>query len=357
MYKSAFITSVITIFILVQSFIYLPLQTRVEEKNIAFKGKAPSIIAIDNNVYVTYASGDSILFCFSADGGEIFSIPIPVAVLPQLSLGGGRGPQIVSARDKLIIAAADTKGNIYTFIKKKNANVWEKGGRINDVAEVAKEAFVSLASNNKGEVYAVWLDLRGDKKNKIAGAISSDAGKTWSKNRIIYKSPDGTVCECCKPSIAIKNQLVVLMFRNWLKGNRDLYLIKSADGGVNFGKAQKLGEGSWKLNGCPMDGGDILINNDNTISTVWRRLGNVYSCDAGKKEEMIAVGKQCVMTGNQNNRFIAFINEGKVYCIRPDGTRVELGNGSYPQLATTGETTGICAWEQDGKVLYALLNK
>lgn len=45
-------------------------------------------------------------------------------------------------------------------------------------------------------------------------------------------------------------------------------------------------------------------------------------CEAGKKEVMIAMGKQCVMTGNRGNRFIAFINEGKVYCIMPDGTRV-----------------------------------
>lgn len=356
MYKTYLIISVLAIFALMQSFIHFPVQNRIEIKGIAFNGKAPSIIAEGNNVYMTYTSGDSILFCFSSDKGENFSNPALVAFLPQLSLGGGRGPQIVSFGSQLIIAAADTKGNIYTFIKKKNAKSWEKGGRINDTPDIAKEAFVSLASNTNGEVYAVWLDLRGNRKNKIAGAISRDAGKTWSGNRIIYMSPDSTVCECCKPNVAMKKQIVTVMFRNWLKGNRDMYIIQSDDGGINFGKAQKLGEGSWKLNACPMDGGGLIINNDNTIQTVWRRQGNIYICETDKKEEMIGAGKQCVIAGNRANSFIAYVNEGKIYCRKPDGTRIELGNGNYPQLAVTGATSALCAWEYNNKVYYVLVN-
>ena len=86
---------------------------------------------------------------------------------------------------------------------------------------------------------------------------------------MIYSSPDTTVCECCKPSVAMKGNKVYVMFRNWLNGNRDLHIIQSNDGGINFGKAQKLGEGSWKLKGCPMDGGGVIINTDNSILTVF----------------------------------------------------------------------------------------
>jgi len=357
MFKTAFILPGIVIMTLVQSFIHFPVQTSVVEKSLGFVGKAPSIIADDYSIYMTYALGDSILYCFSADKGNVFSAPETVSVLPNLSLGGGRGPQIVSARGQLIIAAADTKGNIYTFIKKKNAINWEKGGRINDVAGVAKEAFVSLASNNTGEVYAVWLDLRADKKNKIVGASSRDAGRTWSKNKIIYRSPGGTVCECCKPSVAMKNQLVVVMFRNWLMGNRDMYIIQSGDGGVNFGNALKLGDDSWKLNACPMDGGGLVLNNDNSINTVWRRQDNIYASDAVNEEEMLCVGKQCAIAGNKDNRFIAFVNNGKIYCRKPGGITDEIGSGSYPQLAALGTATAVCAWEYLGKVYYALLTK
>ena len=54
----------------------------------------------------------------------------------------------------------------------------------------------------KGALFAAWLDKRG-KGTQLYGARSTDGGATWSKNIPIYKSPEGTICECCHPSIAI----------------------------------------------------------------------------------------------------------------------------------------------------------
>ena len=320
-------------------------------------GAAPSLAADDNKVYMVYASGDTILFRYSDNKGKSFSAPMQVIILQQLSTGGGRGPQIAITKDKLIIAAADKTGNLYSFIKNKNEEQWGKGRRINDVPGVAKEAFVSLASNDNGEVYAVWLDLRNNKKNKIAGAKSFDGGKTWSKNKIVYASPAGTVCECCRPSVEIKDKMVVIMFRNWLNGNRDIFIITSIDGGLTFDKAKQVGDGNWKLNACPMDGGGFVIKNANTISTVWRREGDIYTCEAGKKENKIAIGKQVTIAGNNNNNFISFVNDGKVYCIKPGGSMVELGSGSYPRLVLANEETAVCAWQQDKQVNYAMISK
>lgn len=48
-----------------------------------------------------------------------------------------------------------------------------------------------------------------------------------------------------------------------------------SDGGASFGKAQKLGEGSWKLNGCPMDGGGLAIDENGDVQTVWRRKNTI----------------------------------------------------------------------------------
>jgi hypothetical protein len=355
MQKNIFILFGIIVVFFTQSYVNIP-DSYLPGRNIAgINGRAPSLYAESKNVYMTFASGDSILYCQSSDNGKNFSAPLFVAALPKLGVGGGRGPQILSLNGQLVIAAADNTGNIYSFTKKLNAANWERGKAINDVPEVAKEGFVSLAGNNKGEVYAVWMDLRGNNKNKIAGASSKDGGRTWSKNRVIYQSPDSSVCECCKPSVVMRGERVVVMFRNWLNGNRDMYIIQSDDGGKNFGNAQKLGDGSWKLNACPMDGGGLVINNNN-IQTIWRRQGNIYSCEAGKKEEMIATGKQCVIAGNDGKNFVAFVNDGKVYCRRPSGTRVELGSGGYPQVVAISVAVAFCAWEQDRKIYYSLLN-
>jgi hypothetical protein len=95
----------------------------------------------------------------------------------------------------------------------------------------------------------LWLDLRSNEKNKIAGVLSTDGGRHWQKNKIIYQSPSGTVCECCKPSVSFTRSGINVMFRNNYNGNRDLYIMHSANGD-DFDKPQKLGQGNWKLNAC-----------------------------------------------------------------------------------------------------------
>lgn len=104
---------------------------------------------------------------------------------------------------------------------------------------------------------------------------------------------------------------------------------RSASGSNNLSgiKIRISGEGNWKPNGCPMDGGGLVINRDNSIQTIWRRQGNIFSCEAGNKEERMAAGKQCVIAGNKGSNYIAFMNDGKVYSLKPDKTRVESGRG------------------------------
>lgn len=322
------------------------------EKEVAH-GVAPSLTFAESQVHMVFSTGDSILYCFSTNQGESFSKPLFAGFVPNLSVGGGRGPQIISANGHLLIAVASTEGNLYTFTKKDKSSLWKEGARINDTSEIAKEAFVSLSSNRNGDVYAVWLDLRYDNKNKIVGAKSLDGGQTWSKNKIIYRSPDSTVCECCRPSVVMKDETVVVMFRNWLKGNRDMHVITSTDGGSHFGEAVKAGDGSWKLNGCPMDGGALIIDSDNTIHTVWRRQQEIFIWTKGKKEQSVTQGRQCVIAGDKGKHYIAFVDEGKIYCRKPDGNKVELGRGSYPDIVKTDLGSVVCAWEVGGRIYTA----
>jgi hypothetical protein len=259
----------------------------------SMNGKAPSIFCSNGVVHLTFASGDSILYCSSSDNGRRFSLPYFVGSVKKMAVVGGRGPQIAGNKDQLVIAVANEAGNIYSYTKSGKA--WISNGSINDVPDIAKEGFVSLAANESGKFYAVWLDLRNDNQNKIAGSVSTDAGKTWSVNKIIYRSPDLSVCECCKPSVVMKNDHVAVMFRNWIDGNRDLYLIQSKDGGNNFSEAEKLGKGSWALKGCPMDGGGLIFDKDDHLQTVWRREEKIFSSGAGEVEKEIGKGKGCTI--------------------------------------------------------------
>ena len=200
-------------------------------------GQMPNM-AKDNagRLHLVYGIGDSIMYTYSSDNGHSFSSPSVVAVLPELFSFATRGPQI-SATDKGVVVTACTSiGNIYSYYKENEG--WKQGARVNDVDTVAKEGLMALSADGEN-AFAVWLDLRGNKRNKIYGANSNDGGRSWSQNIMIYTSPDTTVCECCKPSVAMQGNNVYVMFRNWLNGNRDLYVIQSSNGGTSFAQARR----------------------------------------------------------------------------------------------------------------------
>lgn len=312
-------------------------------------GEMPAIAKDkNNNLHLVYGSGDSIMYVSSDNMGNTFSLPALISKLPGMYSFAMRGPQIAATDKGIVITACTSEGNIYSFYK-ENAGTWKRGNKVNDVDTIAKEGLMALSADGNN-VFAVWLDLRENKKNKIYGAKSIDGGKTWSKNIMIYTSPDSSVCECCKPSVIINHNNVYVMFRNWINGNRDLYLIQSNDGGNNFEQALKLGNGSWKLDGCPMDGGNLAINNNGIVQTVWRREAKIYNDIPGMPEKEIGEGKGCTIETVKDKNIYAWSENGQVIIIKPNGEKKYLGQGNQPVLKTIDDTHLLCVWENNKQI-------
>jgi hypothetical protein len=288
--------------------------------------------------------------CTASDKtGSSFSLPVIIDTLHGLVASATRGPQISTTKNGLAVIAVNKNGDIFSYTKDA-AGKWNRAGKVNDVDTTDKEGFLGLSGDGENNLFAIWTDLRNDKHNKIFGARSTDGGKTWHKNILVYASPDSTVCECCKPSVVMKGANVFVMFRNWLHGNRDMYIIRSSDGGETFGEATKLGKGSWALNGCPMDGGSLAVNNEDAIQTVWRRKSKIYSCEPGKSEKEIGEGKSCVMETANNKNIYAWVNNGNVTCLLPDGSQKVVGKGSLPVLKSINDNEVICVWENNQQI-------
>ena len=318
-------------------------------------GKMPAVTKDANNrIHIIYGSGDKLMYTFSSDEGQTFAAPELVGGLPGLIASATRGPQIAATKNGIAVIAVNKDGDIFSYIKDQSGK-WIETGKVNDVDTTDKESFIGLSSDNENNLFAIWTDLRGDHQNKIFGARSSDGGKTWMKNILVYASPDGTICECCKPSIAMNGKNVFVMFRNWLNGNRDLYLIQSCDGGESFGKAQKLGKGSWALDGCPMDGGGMAVDNSGNVQTVWRREAKIYACEPGKEEKEIGEGKNCGMENVNGKNIYTWTNNGVITCLLSDGSLKELGKGSSPVLKAAGNDKLLCVWEDDAEIKTALI--
>ncbi|MBO0936282.1 exo-alpha-sialidase [Fibrella sp. HMF5335] len=315
----------------------------------------PVVIADERGgIHLTFGNDSTIFYAFSADGGQTFTAPAVAGVLPNLVAGATRGPQIAVTDRYLLITAVDKAGNVFACRRNRATGQWSPLRPINDVPEVAKEGFQDVVGTADGAFHAVWLDLRGNQKNKLVGATSTDGGQTWSANRIIYQSPSGSVCECCRLSMAASGNNIYVMFRNWLNGSRDLYLAHSADAGKTYTTPQKLGNGTWKLAACPMDGGGLALTKTGKPITVWRREGTVYQASPGEAEQAISAGKNGSIASSVGRPVLAWETAGTIYVKQPDKPAVVLGTGQLPRLAVAGQTA-VVVWENKGQVQSATL--
>ncbi|KQB99913.1 hypothetical protein [Pedobacter sp. Hv1] len=320
-------------------------------------GQQPNI-AIDTKgtVRMVYGDGENIYCITLTDNGAKFSKPVFVASLTGMHLGNTRGPQIASSLSSSVIAAMDKDGNIHTYRLEHTKNIWRKGANVNDISKSAPEGLMGLTADRNNNFYAVWLDLRTDKMNNIYFSALQAKSMKWSKNKLVYRSPEGHTCECCRPNIIAKNNKLVITFRNWLAGSRDIYYASSTNMGKTFTQAAKTGMGTWKLNACPMDGGGVSIDEKGVVSTAWQRNGQIFYWNEQKAERSLGNGRSVSMAQRGNKTLIAWQEKDdiKVADIVKGTTKV-IGKGTHPRIYLLGNGKSLCVWENNKTVKHILL--
>jgi hypothetical protein len=327
-------------------------------------GRQPRLaIASDGSMYAVVGRDDGgVYWMGSTDNGTSWSSPARVESLKgKIPLGMRRGPRIVVVGDSIVITAVvGAKGNgqdgdLVAVRSTDRGKSWSEPVAISDAPAAAREGLQTIVSDGKSRLAAAWLDLR-DGNTVVMSSVSTDLGRTWQKNLVVYRSPDGHVCECCHPSAAFDSDgTLYVMFRNWLQGNRDMYLAASRDGGLSFSPADKLGRESWLLRGCPMDGGDVAIL-AGKVFTVWRRSNTIFSASPRQTiERKIDAGRQPALAVTAAGEWIAYIKEGQLWVAPPKGEAMRMADkADFPVLTTAGDSV-LCAWEADGRSYVSVM--
>ncbi|CAN5392754.1 hypothetical protein BH20VER3_BH20VER3_19490 [soil metagenome] len=308
-------------------------------------GQQPQVTVTPAGVIiVVFAKGQSIYSVQSSDQGENFSAPVKIADLPGLMVGMRRGPRVAATDKRIIVSAPGPE--LASYLSQDAGQTWKPAGKINDKPGAASEGLQNITALPDGSFYAVWLDSRNKPGAQIEGARLEPTVTSWSKNVMIYQSPDKSVCECCHPSVASdgKNRVVV-MWRNWLGGNRDFYISESQDRGERFSPASKLDTESWPLKACPMDGGGIVAVSNVGNFAAWRRQGDVFLSAPATSETKLGAGAQPVLA-RVNGQTLCVWQQGARLAVKPENGEKQYVSGTYPSLVASPDgQRAYLVWE------------
>ena len=318
---------------------------------------------------VVFGSGNSIWFSGSHDDGRTFQPATEIARVPALALGRHRGPRVTIAGKVIVVSAVygetlatgahahglPANGDLVAWRSRDGGHTWSKPVTINDVPGSAREGLHSIAGGLGGELAAVWLDLRSP-GTKLYGSYSKDGGATWSPNALIYESADGTICQCCDPSIVFSGaKRADVMFRNVSQGQRDMYLSHWNLAG-QISKPEKLGNGSWQITACPMDGGG-LAHRANTTVTAWRRDRTVYVDQPGQAERPVGEGKDVAVAISEKGPYVAWTGTSGIEIQGPgQEARSLCSGGNFPALTGLSRGGVLAAWEHDGSIQLRIID-
>ena len=326
-------------------------------------------VGTSGNVHLVYGVGDAIFHCRSTDNGTSFENPKEAFRVSNLALGMRRGPRVAVTDDAVVVTAIGGKegkgrdGDLLAWRSTDEGATWLGPVNVNGAADSAREGLHGMTAGADGSIWCVWLDLR-EKRSEVYASKSMDGGATWQANVRVYRSPDGNVCECCHPSIAVSEKAISVMFRNSLGGNRDMYVATSKDGGATFAPAKKIGQGTWKLDACPMDGGMLAADKSGEVATVWRRNGEVMKVSSnGGKEQSLGRGEQPWIANTKHGAVIVWTTgrEGDLLMLAA-GTKhpkkiADAGRDPMVASSINGNGPVIACWESkhDGQsVLMAV---
>ncbi len=147
----------------------------------------------------------------------------------------------------------------------------------------------------------------------------STNGNTFEKSRLAFQVPNMALGMRRGPRIASTGDVIVVTaiggkigkgrMAIFLHGYRDMYLTSSVNQGMSFTPATRIGQGTWSLDACPMDGGMLMVNGTGVVETVWRRDGNIYMTAKSLPEDLLGRGQQPWIAATANGTCIVWTLE------------------------------------------------
>lgn len=259
----------------------------------------------------------------SEDGGDSFEPPVWASEKgTAISSAGENSPAFIWTPDWLY--AAWTEDRDIRFARSRWGAPFQKPVKVTDKITNTYSTYPSIGVAPNGDVYIAWIDTRpqpesGDKETySLYIARSADQGVTFGKNIRVAKD----ICPCCRPTLAFGPKGEVLVFwRHVYPGPiHDMTVATTTDGGNSFSPSQRVAVDNWKIDGCP-DSGPTAVRSGNRIYVAWLteaspQISGVrlsWSDDAGKTWAPAVKGSQNILDANYPAMSVA--EDGRVVLV------------------------------------------
>lgn len=331
----------------------VPRAARVALLRVPDKGIQPQV-AVDakGTVHLIYFKGDPYggdVYYLRSKAGAAFSRPLRVNSEPgsAIAVGNIRGAHLAVGKNGRIHVAwmgsnkGEPKGSFkpapMLYTRQSDA-----GTAFEPQRNVIRSAFGldgggSVAADPKGNVYVAWHApepaTRGEDHRHVWLAVSTDEGKTFTREKPAWTEPTGA-CGCCgMRAFADRRGKVYLLYRSASKRvHRDMYLLVSREKDARFGG---VNVGRWNVEGCPMSTA-AFVEGPTGVLAAWETKGQVY---------------------------FARIDPATGKCSRAIPARGTAEGRKYPVLAVNarGETllawTEAMGWNRGGSVAWQVFDR
>lgn len=141
--------------------------------------------------------------------------------------------------------------NIYLARSSDDGRTFSAPRQVNDGPDGPEHRFPAVAVDTQGAVYIVWLDKRKQIEarpdySRVYLARSTDGGRTFSPNVDATDGQDSPICHCCQLAVATHpDEGVCILFRNDVHDLRDMFLVRSQDGGKTFSRPAPIEDTRW----------------------------------------------------------------------------------------------------------------
>ena len=124
----------------------------------------------------------------------------------------------------------------------------------------------------------------------------------------------------------------------------------SNDAGQTWSAAKKVGNETWKIDACPMDGGGLTLTGQARPYAVFRKEKEIHYSTPGAIERMLGEGKDpAIASGLDESLYVVWTSPtGAIESMnsKENKVRVLAPKGAYPQVVFTGHQA-LAFWEEE----------